>query len=118
MQLISNLRTTLSTAVRLQTSSSVYRRTTKRRDKCMRKSKLGIATKTLLAFSAGLIVITISLTTATTAPLSEGFEAGGKTAYAAANVTLGTGSWFMDDALTGNLSTDRKTGAFSARIRN
>ena len=52
------------------------------------------------------------------APLSEGFEAGGKTSYAAANVTLGTGSWFMDDALTGNLSTDRKTGAFSARIRN
>ena len=41
-------------------------------------------------------------------PLSEGFEAGGKTAYAAANVTLGTGSWFMDDALTGNLSTERQ----------
>jgi endonuclease G len=51
-------------------------------------------------------------------PLSEGFEAGGKTSYAAANVTLGTGSWFMDDALTGNLSTDRKTGTYSARIRN
>src|SRR5947207_10916113 len=51
-------------------------------------------------------------------PLNEGFEAGGKTAYAAANVTLGTGSWYMDDALTGNLSTDRKTGSYSARIRN
>src|SRR4030095_9932747 len=50
-------------------------------------------------------------------PITEGFEAGGKTSYAAANVALGTGSWFMDDALTGNLSTDRKTGAFSARIR-
>jgi endonuclease G len=84
----------------------------------MKKSKFGIFTKMLIAFSAGLVVLTISLTTATMTPLSEGFEAGGKTAYAAANVTLGTGSWFMDDALTGNLSTDRKTGSFSARVRN
>ena len=84
----------------------------------MKKSKFGVFTKTLIAFSAGLVVLTFSLTTATMTPLSEGFEAGGKTAYAAANVTLGTGSWFMDDALTGNLSTDRKTGAFSARMRN
>ncbi|HSE16178.1 MAG TPA: DNA/RNA non-specific endonuclease [Pyrinomonadaceae bacterium] len=84
----------------------------------MKKSRFGIVTKTLIAFSAALTVLTISLTTATMTPLSEGFEAGGKTSYAAANVTLGTGSWFMNDALTGNLSTDRKTGAFSARIRN
>ena len=84
----------------------------------MKKLKFGIVTKTLLAFTAGLIVLTISMTTATMATLSEGFEEGGKTSYAAANVTLGTGSWFMDDALTGNLSTDRKTGAFSARVRN
>ncbi len=84
----------------------------------MKKSKFGVVAKTLIAFSAVLVVLTISMTTATMTPLSEGFEAGGKTAYAAANVTLGTGSWFMDDALTGNLSTDRKTGAYSARIRN
>ena len=84
----------------------------------MKKSRIGIVTKTLIAFSAALIVLTVSMTTATMTPLSEGFEAGGKTSYAAANVTLGTGSWFMDDALTGNLSTDRKTGAYSARIRN
>lgn len=83
----------------------------------MKKPKFGFVAKTLTAFSAALIVLTISLTTATMAPLSEGFEAGGKTAYAAANVTLGTGSWLMDEALTGNLSTDRKTGSFSARIR-
>ncbi|HEX7331591.1 MAG TPA: DNA/RNA non-specific endonuclease [Pyrinomonadaceae bacterium] len=83
----------------------------------MKKSRFGVLTKALTAFSAGLIVLTISLTTATMTPLSEGFEAGGKTSYAAANVTLGSGSWFMDEALTGNLSTDRKTGAFSARIR-
>jgi len=84
----------------------------------MKKSRFGVVTKTLLAFTAALVVLTISMTTATMTPLSEGFEAGGKTAYAAGNVTLGTGSWFMDDALIGNLSTDRKTGNFSARIRN
>ncbi len=50
--------------------------------------------------------------------LTEGFEAGGKTAYAAANVTLGTGSWNLDDALTGNTTSDRKTGSWSARVRN
>ncbi|MGI9055433.1 MAG: DNA/RNA non-specific endonuclease [Pyrinomonadaceae bacterium] len=50
--------------------------------------------------------------------LSEGFEAGGKTAYAAANVTLGTGSWYLNDALTGNTTSDRKTGSYSARVRN
>jgi endonuclease G, mitochondrial len=49
--------------------------------------------------------------------VSEGFEAGGKTAYAAGNVTLGSGQWFMSEALTGNLSSDRKTGSFAARVR-
>jgi len=84
----------------------------------MKKSRFGIVTKALVAVVAGLVVLNLSLTTATMTPVSEGFEAGGKTSYAAANVALGSGSWFMDDALTGNLSTDRKTGAFSARIRN
>lgn len=50
--------------------------------------------------------------------LSENFESGSKTAYAAANVTLSSGSWNFNDALIGNLSTDRKNGAQSARIRN
>jgi len=49
--------------------------------------------------------------------LTEGFEAGGKSAYAAANVTLGSGSWYLDDALTGNTTSDRKTGTWSARVR-
>ena len=48
----------------------------------------------------------------------EGFESGTKTSYAAADVFLSTGWWYLDDALVGNLSTDRKTGAASARIRN
>lgn len=50
--------------------------------------------------------------------LSETFESGSKTAYAAASVTLTTGSWYFDDALIGTLSTDRKNGTQSARIRN
>ena len=50
--------------------------------------------------------------------LDEGFEAGGKSAYAAANVTLGTGSWYMDDALTGSLANDHKTGVYAARVQN
>src|SRR3954468_24218199 len=50
--------------------------------------------------------------------LTEGFEAGTKTAFAAPDVTLGTGVWNMDDALIGTLSTDVKTGTKSARIRN
>lgn len=49
--------------------------------------------------------------------LTEGFETGGKSAYAAANVTLGSGSWYLDDALTGSTTSDRKTGSWSARVR-
>jgi endonuclease G len=49
---------------------------------------------------------------------NETFETGTKTSYAAADVLLGTGWWNFDDALVGNLSTDRRTGAASARVRN
>jgi len=43
---------------------------------------------------------------------------GTKTSYATADVQLSTGLWTLNDALIGNLTTDRKTGAASARIRN
>jgi endonuclease G len=49
---------------------------------------------------------------------NETFESGTKTSYAAGDVLLGTGWWNFDDALIGNLSTDRRTGAASARVRN
>src|SRR4051812_2832965 len=49
---------------------------------------------------------------------SERFESGSKGAYAAGNVTLGSGVWNMNDALIGNLSTDVKSGAQAARVRN
>lgn len=48
----------------------------------------------------------------------ESFETGSKTSYAAANVNLFSGSWYMADALIGTLSTDRKVGTKSARMVN
>jgi endonuclease G len=52
------------------------------------------------------------------ATLSEGFEAGTKTAYATGDVVLTSGTWTLSDALIGDLSTDVKTGAHAARLRN
>lgn len=48
----------------------------------------------------------------------ETFESGSKTAYAIADVTLGTGSWNMNDALIGTSASDRKNGTKAARIQN
>jgi endonuclease G len=48
----------------------------------------------------------------------ETFETGTKTAYTAANVTLGSGSWNLNDALIGNSTSDRKNGSKSIRIQN
>ncbi|WP_460548879.1 hydrolase [Hymenobacter daeguensis] len=48
----------------------------------------------------------------------EGFETGTKTAYTTGSVTLGSGSWTLNDALIGNTTADAKTGSWSARVRN
>jgi endonuclease G len=53
-----------------------------------------------------------------TSTLTEDFETGSKGSYAAANVTLASGSWYFDDALLGSLANDRKNGSKSARIQN
>jgi endonuclease G, mitochondrial len=50
--------------------------------------------------------------------IAEDFESGSKTAYAIASVSLGTGSWTLDEALIGNTTSDRRVGAQSARVRN
>jgi endonuclease G, mitochondrial len=55
---------------------------------------------------------------ATQSMATEGFETGSKTAYAAADVTLGTGVWNMNDALIGTSTSDVKNGTASARVRN
>ncbi|MCA1614420.1 MAG: DNA/RNA non-specific endonuclease [Acidobacteria bacterium] len=67
--------------------------------------------------AAAFLVFCLTTASTQSTTLAEGFEAGGKTAYAAANVTLGSGSWHLSEALIGNLSTDRKTGTYSARLR-
>ena len=48
----------------------------------------------------------------------EGFETAIKTSYTTGSVTLGSGSWTLNDALLGNTTADAKTGAQSARVRN
>jgi len=48
----------------------------------------------------------------------EGFEVGSKTSYTAGDVELSTGSWNFDNALLGSLSSDRKNGTRSARIKS
>jgi endonuclease G len=74
--------------------------------------------KKLAAMSVLIVVCLFGVSAAQAQnTLTEGFEAGGKTAYAAASVTLGSGSWYMDDALNGNTTSDRKTGAYAARVR-
>ncbi|RKR81370.1 endonuclease G [Mucilaginibacter gracilis] len=53
---------------------------------------------------------------AVTQTFDEGFEAGTKTAYAAADVTFGSGSWNLNNALVGTSTSDAKVGSHSVRI--
>ena len=47
---------------------------------------------------------------------TEDFEDGEKKSYAAAAVDLATGSWYLQDALLGNLSNDKFNGAQGVRM--
>ena len=49
--------------------------------------------------------------------ITETFESGKKSAYAAADVTLSTGVWNFNDALIGNLAGDVKDGNWAVRLR-
>lgn len=55
-------------------------------------------------------------TLSVTQTFDEGFESGSKTAYAAGDVTLSSGSWHLDNALIGTSSSDPKVGSKSVRI--
>lgn len=62
----------------------------------------------------------ISFTTQNTSGgtvITESFEIGAKTSYAAASVALSSGSWMFSDAILGNAASDIKNGAMAARIR-
>ncbi|MFD2785135.1 DNA/RNA non-specific endonuclease [Hymenobacter rubripertinctus] len=49
---------------------------------------------------------------------TESFDSGSKAGYAAASVTLSSGSWTFDDALLGSDANDHVAGVKAARIRN
>ena len=68
--------------------------------------------------AGSILLLSFSTLRAISATISEGFESGTKGSYATADVTLSTGTWNLNDALIGNLSTDAKSGTQSARIRN
>jgi hypothetical protein len=55
---------------------------------------------------------------ASTTATGENFETGTKTSYAAADVTLVSGVWNLNDALLGTSTSDIKNGVQSARVRN
>ncbi|HUX54834.1 MAG TPA: DNA/RNA non-specific endonuclease [Williamwhitmania sp.] len=59
-----------------------------------------------------------TLMKATSSATVETFESGTKTAYTAGAVTFSTGSWYLDDALVGTSTSDRKNDTKSVRIRN
>jgi endonuclease G len=94
----------------------------------MKKIKLlfSIVLFGLLAISCATEDINYSLPETTTSSLllkiytgfPETFESGSKTSYAAADVTLPTGIWNLNNALIGTLSGDKKNGAKSIRIQN
>ncbi|MBL0049370.1 MAG: hypothetical protein IPP32_14890 [Bacteroidetes bacterium] len=53
-----------------------------------------------------------------TVAINEDFESGTKAAYTAADVSLVTGIWNLNDALIGNSASDIKAGLQSVRVRN
>jgi hypothetical protein len=60
---------------------------------------------------------TFMVSNPSTASAFENFETGVKASYAAANVTLASGSWMFSDALIGTTFSDRFNGLKSVRIR-
>jgi hypothetical protein len=60
---------------------------------------------------------TFTVNNPSTAGAFENFETGTKTGYAAAAVTLASGSWTFSDALVGTAFNDRANGLKAARIR-
>lgn len=79
---------------------------------------IGCAKTDSLAPQGALVTTAATPQNASNTGFPEGFESGTKTAYTVGSVTLGSGSWTLDDALLGNTTADPKTGAQSARVRN
>jgi hypothetical protein len=62
------------------------------------------------------ILFSVGLSADVAAQWTEDFEDGEKKSYAAAAVDLATGSWYLQDALLGNLSNDKFNGAQGVRM--
>lgn len=70
----------------------------------------GCSKKTIQDLEPGLPPVTYTIV--------EDFEnSAAKTSYVAADVSMPTGTWNLDDALVGNLDTDLKNGLKSVRLR-
>lgn len=70
---------------------------------------------------SGIVIVLITFNTlfsAKGATTVEGFESGSKGSYTAADVTISTGIWNLNDALIGNSTADAFIGTQSTRIRN
>jgi endonuclease G len=80
---------------------------------CQKEASAPVADTSTVPFS---FTGSISKSLAITQTFDEGFEAGTKTAYAIANVTFGSGSWSLDNALVGTSTSDAKVGTHSVRI--
>jgi endonuclease G, mitochondrial len=65
-----------------------------------------------------LFVETQETENARTSGYTETFESGYKSSYAGGSVSFSSGSYYLSDALTGTLSSDRKYSYQSVRIRN
>ncbi len=63
-----------------------------------------------------LLLISLSFSTLSNAQLFENFEGGEKASYTGASVSLASGSWFIEDALLGNLSNDKFNGSQGVRM--
>jgi endonuclease G len=53
-----------------------------------------------------------------TSSFTETFESASKGSYSGGTISVGSGSWYLTDALIGTLSSDRKYNSRSVRIRN
>jgi endonuclease/exonuclease/phosphatase family metal-dependent hydrolase len=59
----------------------------------------------------------LTLTSNAAAQFTESFESSAKGGYAAGTVELPSGTWYLEEALIGNLANDvKKSGAFSVRM--
>lgn len=63
-------------------------------------------------------IFSFALTSMAFGQLFEDFEDGSKQSYAAGNVNLPTGSWYLGDALLGSLDNDFKNGSQSIRMNH